>query len=72
MKKLNRMVFSSVAQMAAASWRRRTVALLGVLMAVHVICFAVLTIEVTNRFENSNTSLTIARALDKMQAIVLR
>jgi hypothetical protein len=51
LKKLNRMMTSSVAQQAADRFRRHTLLLTGLIAVVHVVCFVVLITQIDARFE---------------------
>ena len=51
LKKLNRMVQSSIAQAAPNRWRRQTLGLLAAVLVVHIICFSVLTQQISKRYQ---------------------
>lgn len=51
LKKLNRMMTSSVAQAAAERFKRHTLMLTGLLTIVHVVCFVVLITQINARYE---------------------
>ena len=48
-KKLQRMLVSSVAQAATNAWRFNTLVLLAVVLAAHIACFAVITTQLEAR-----------------------
>jgi hypothetical protein len=72
LKKLNRMMQSNAAQQASNAWRSRTLMLLGVVLVAHVVCFAVLTIEVDRRYTNAEAVSQIAEVLASSQQAALR
>eukprot|EP00879_Flechtneria_rotunda_P009748 GHRR01010197.1.p2 GENE.GHRR01010197.1~~GHRR01010197.1.p2 ORF type:complete len:816 (+),score=239.63 GHRR01010197.1:4977-7424(+) len=72
LRKLNRMVQSSAAQLASSRWRKHTVYLLGTLLIAHIVCFVVLTAQVDKRYNNANAVADLAKGIDKFQAITLR
>jgi hypothetical protein len=51
LKKLNRMMTSSLAQQAAERYRKHTYLLTAVVTVVHVICFVVLITQINSRYE---------------------
>lgn len=51
LKKLNRMVQSSMAQQDSTNWRRHTLFLVGIVLVAHVVCFAVTTMQVDARYK---------------------
>ena len=51
LKKLNRMMTSSVAQQAAERYRRHTYLLTAAITITHVVCFVVLVTQISARFE---------------------
>lgn len=51
LKKLNRMMTSSVAQQAAERFKRHTLLLTGLITLTHVVCFVVLVTQINARYE---------------------
>jgi hypothetical protein len=49
LKKLSRMLLSSMAQAATNQWKRHTVFLLFILVAAHVVCFAMMSTQIEAR-----------------------
>jgi phosphoenolpyruvate-protein kinase (PTS system EI component) len=72
LKKLNRMMQSSAAQMATNNWRRRTLGLLAVILVAHIVCFAVLTTQIDRRYQNAEAVSLIADVLAASQQAALR
>eukprot|EP00878_Enallax_costatus_P025839 GHUV01027676.1.p1 GENE.GHUV01027676.1~~GHUV01027676.1.p1 ORF type:complete len:1421 (+),score=378.88 GHUV01027676.1:621-4883(+) len=72
LKKLNRMLHSSLAQVDTTRWRLHTLGLLAIILMAHVICFVVLTTQINRRYTNANNVATMTRGLARMQMISLR
>jgi hypothetical protein len=72
LKKLNRMLQSSIAQAATDKWRRRTVGLLAVILVVHIVCFAVLTTQIDRRYKNAEAVNLMADILAASQQATMR
>jgi uncharacterized membrane protein len=51
LKKLNRMMTSSLAQQAAERYRKHTYLITALITVVHVVCFVVLITQINARFE---------------------
>jgi len=49
LKKISRMMASSIAQGATNQWKQRTLFLLAVIAAAHIACFAVITTQLDAR-----------------------
>jgi len=49
LKKISRMMASSIAQGATNQWRQRTLFLLGTILVAHIACFAVVTTQLDAR-----------------------
>ncbi len=49
LKKVWRMLASSIAQAATNSWKYRTLYVLGIILVAHVACFAVIVTQINSR-----------------------
>ncbi|KAI8467685.1 MAG: hypothetical protein J3K34DRAFT_523567 [Monoraphidium minutum] len=72
LKKLNRMMTSSAAQSSTLRFKRQTWFIIGIILAAHVMGYAILSTQIKLRFENMHDTAKMARATDRFQLSAMR
>eukprot|EP00883_Tetradesmus_obliquus_P002715 jgi/Sobl393_1/12921/SZX78204.1 len=72
LKKLNRMMTSTAAQLATDRWRRHTYMATAVIVVAHVICFVVLLTQINARYQTAYEVGDMAQATERSQMVAMR
>ncbi|KAF8055488.1 tmcC [Scenedesmus sp. PABB004] len=72
LKKLNRMMTSTAAQVAAERFRRHTYLLTLVIVLAHTVCFVVLLTQINARYQTAYEVSDMAQATERSQMMTLR